>query len=159
MEYIEYMIGKYSHNNRTGCCSIAKSCPAACNPMDCSVPGFPVLHYLPEFAWIHVHWFSDAISFSVDPFSCPQSFPVSGSFPMSWLGPVRWLGLKFLSLLVCCALPANICQIDKKPWTTNCLHNNSMSTQCMLWALITPFSIHSLNESKHWASSLNCLLN
>ena len=26
-----------------------------CNPMDCSTPGFPVLHYLPEFAEIHVH--------------------------------------------------------------------------------------------------------
>ena len=32
------------------CCSVAKSCPTLCNPMDCSTPGFPVLHYLPEFA-------------------------------------------------------------------------------------------------------------
>jgi len=24
--------------------------------MDCSMPGFPVLHHLPEFVWIHVHW-------------------------------------------------------------------------------------------------------
>jgi len=30
-----------------------------CNPMDCSVPGFPVLHYLLEFAQTHVHWVSD----------------------------------------------------------------------------------------------------
>ena len=29
--------------------------------MDCSMPGFPVLHYLPEFAQTHVHWVSDAI--------------------------------------------------------------------------------------------------
>ena len=29
--------------------------------MDCSTPGFPVLHYLPEFAQIHVHWVVDAI--------------------------------------------------------------------------------------------------
>ena len=34
---------------------IAKSCPTLCNPMDCSTPGFPVLHYLPEFAQICVH--------------------------------------------------------------------------------------------------------
>ena len=27
--------------------------------MDCSMPSFPVLHYLPEFAQIHVHWVSD----------------------------------------------------------------------------------------------------
>ena len=28
------------------CCSAAQSCPRLCNPMDCSTPGFPVLHYL-----------------------------------------------------------------------------------------------------------------
>ena len=54
--------------------------------MDGSVPGFPVLHYIPEFAQTHVHWVGDAISSSVTCFSfCPQSFPASGSFPMSWL--------------------------------------------------------------------------
>ena len=31
------------------------------NPMDCSMPGFPVLHYLLEFVQTHVHWVSDAI--------------------------------------------------------------------------------------------------
>ena len=55
-----------------------------CNLMDCSTPGFPVLHYLPEFAQVHVHWVNDAIQPSHLPFSsCPQSFPESGSFPMS----------------------------------------------------------------------------
>ena len=50
-------------------------------------PGFPVLHYLPEFAQTHAHWVSDAIlSSSVAPFSsCPQYFPASGSFPVSLL--------------------------------------------------------------------------
>ena len=37
-------------------CSVAKSCLTLCDPMDCSTSGFPVLHYLPEFAQIHVHW-------------------------------------------------------------------------------------------------------
>ena len=32
-----------------------------CDPMDCSVPGFPVLHYLPVFAQTHVHCVDDAI--------------------------------------------------------------------------------------------------
>ena len=36
-------------------CSVAQSCPVLCDPVDCSMPGFPVLHYLPEFAQIHVH--------------------------------------------------------------------------------------------------------
>ena len=38
-----------------------KSCPTLCNPMNCSMPGFPALHYLPEFAHTHVHWVRDII--------------------------------------------------------------------------------------------------
>ena len=34
------------------CCSVPKSCPTLCNPMDYSTPGFIVLHYLPKFAKI-----------------------------------------------------------------------------------------------------------
>ena len=45
----------------TCCCSVTKSCPALCNTMDCSTPGFPVLHYLWELAQIHVQWVDDAI--------------------------------------------------------------------------------------------------
>ena len=68
------------------CCSVAKSCPTLCDPTNCSTPGFPVLHYLPEFALTHAHWVSDAISSSVTHFSsCLQSFPASGSLPMSQL--------------------------------------------------------------------------
>ena len=43
------------------CCSVAKLCPTLCDPMDCSTPGFPVLHYLPEFIHTHVRWVCDAI--------------------------------------------------------------------------------------------------
>ena len=44
------------------CCSIAKSCPTLCDPIDCSTPDFPVLHYLPEFAQIHViHLFIESV--------------------------------------------------------------------------------------------------
>ena len=32
-----------------------KTCPTLCNPMDCSMPGFPDLHHLPELAQTHVH--------------------------------------------------------------------------------------------------------
>ena len=69
------------------CCrSAIKLCPTLCNPMGCSMPGFPVLHYLPEFAQIHVHWCYPTLSSSAAPFSfCLQFFPASGSFPMSQL--------------------------------------------------------------------------
>ena len=43
------------------CCSVTKSCLTLCNPMDCSKPGFPVLHDLLEFAQVHVRWVGDAI--------------------------------------------------------------------------------------------------
>ena len=52
------------------CCSVTKSCLTLRDPTNCSMPGFPVLHYLPEFALTHVHWVSDAIQ----PFH-PRSSP------------------------------------------------------------------------------------
>ena len=42
-----------------GCCSVAKWYPIHCDPMDCSTPGSPVLHCLPEFAQSHVHRVGD----------------------------------------------------------------------------------------------------
>ena len=65
--------------------SVAQSCLTLCNPIDCSTPGFPVHHQLPELAQTHVHWVGDPIqpSLPVMPFSCLQSFPASGSFLMS----------------------------------------------------------------------------
>ena len=36
------------------CCFVSKSCPALCDSVDCSRPGFPVLHCLLEFAQTHV---------------------------------------------------------------------------------------------------------
>ena len=42
-------------------CSVTQLCPTLCDPMDCSTPGLPVLHHLPEFAQTHVHSVSDAI--------------------------------------------------------------------------------------------------
>ena len=43
------------------CNWVTKSCMTFCDPMDCSMPGLPVLHYLPEFAQTHVPWVGDAI--------------------------------------------------------------------------------------------------
>ena len=41
--------------------SVAQSCPALCDPMDCSTPSFPVHHQLPELTQTHVHRVGDAI--------------------------------------------------------------------------------------------------
>ena len=41
--------------------SVAQLCPTLCDPMNCSTPGLPVHHQLPEFTQTHVHWVGDAI--------------------------------------------------------------------------------------------------
>ena len=51
--------------------------------MDYTTPGYRVLHYLPGFAQIHIHWVGDAISSSTTLFFYLQSFPASEFFPMS----------------------------------------------------------------------------
>ena len=66
------------------CCSVAQSCLTLCDPMDCSMPGFPVLLCLAEFAWIWSCYLT--ISSSAYCFSfCLQFLPASESFPMSML--------------------------------------------------------------------------
>jgi len=60
------------------CCLITQSCLTLWDPMDCKTPGFPVLHYLPEFPQTHVHWVSDAIQ-PAHPLSCPSPPAVNHS--------------------------------------------------------------------------------
>ena len=69
--------------------SVAQLCPTLCDPMNCSTPGLPVYHQLPEFAQTQVHRVGDAIQPS-HPLSSPsppadQFLPASESFPMSQL--------------------------------------------------------------------------
>ena len=52
--------------------SVAQSCPALCDPMNCSMPGLPVHHQLLEFTQTHVHQVGDASQ---------PSHPRSSSFP------------------------------------------------------------------------------
>ena len=63
--------------------SVTQSCPTLCDLMDCSTPGFPVHHQLPELTQTHVHQGGDAIQYLIPSSSHLQSFPASGSFPMS----------------------------------------------------------------------------
>ena len=71
------------------------SCVQLCvTPMDCSTPGFPVLHYLLKFAHIHVHWVSDAIQPS-HPLLSPSPPALNLSKHLSNLSnesalPIRW---------------------------------------------------------------------
>ena len=71
--------------------SVAQSCLTLCDPMDCSMPGFPVHHQLPEIAQTHVHRVGDAIQ----PFH-PLSSPSPSAFNLSqhqgifqWVSPLH----------------------------------------------------------------------
>ena len=72
-------------NHPCSCCSVSHV--RLCDPMDCSMPGFPLLHYLPEFAQTHVHWVSDGIQPShplLPPSPLALNLSQHQSFPMSW---------------------------------------------------------------------------
>ena len=61
-----------SHFRASGFSSVAQSCLTLCNPINCSTPGLPVHHQLPEFIQTHVHRVGDAIQPS-HPLSSPSS--------------------------------------------------------------------------------------
>ena len=91
-------------------CSVAKLCLTLWDPVDCSLLGSCVLHYLLEFAQICplCQWCSLIISSSVVPFSfCLQSFPASGSFPQ-WIGLFASLGHSTGASATASVLPKNI---------------------------------------------------
>ena len=60
-----------SFNEKLQFSSVAQSCPTLCDSSDCSTPGLPVHHQLPEFTQTHVHRVSDAIQPS-HPLSSPS---------------------------------------------------------------------------------------
>ena len=65
-----------SSSGVTSCFSVTQLCLTLCDPMDCSMPDFPVLHYLLELAQTHVHQVGDAIQPSC-PLSSPSAFNLS----------------------------------------------------------------------------------
>ena len=73
------------------CCSVTKSCLTLCDPMDCSMPCFPVLHCLPEFAQTRVHWGNDAIQPSCySLLLLPSVFPNIKFFSNESARHIRW---------------------------------------------------------------------
>ena len=57
---------------------VTQSCPTLCDPMDCSTPGLPVHHPLPESTQTHFHWVGDATLPS-----CPLSSPLPPALNLS----------------------------------------------------------------------------
>ena len=79
---------------RSNYCSVAQLNPTPCDPVDCSMPGFPVLHYLPEFAQTHIHLVGHVIqpSYPRGPLLLllPSIFPSIRVFSNESVLPIRW---------------------------------------------------------------------
>ena len=74
--FLTNILDDFLWSSKFGCCmiqfsSVAQSCPTLCDPMNCSTPGLPVYHQLPESTQTHVHSVGDAIQPS-HPLSSPS---------------------------------------------------------------------------------------
>ena len=99
------------------CCSVTKSCPTLCEPVACSMPGLPVLHHLPEFAQVHVHWISHHIWMA----QMVKNLP---AVQETW---IQFLDLEYPSekgMATYCSIHARII-----PWTEECDGLQSMGLQ------------------------------
>ena len=75
------------------CCSVTKSCQILCDPVDSSIPGFDVLHYLLDIAQTHVHYVTDAIQPShllLPLLLLPSIFPRIRVFSNELALHIRW---------------------------------------------------------------------
>ena len=90
------------------CCSIAKWCLTLCDPMDCSMQSFPILHYLLVFAQTHIHWVSDAIQSShpLSPPSPPALYLSQHQSFFQWVNPLHHMA-KVLELFSFSISPSN----------------------------------------------------
>ena len=73
--------------------SVTQSCLTLCDPMDCSTPGLPIYHKLPEFIQTHVHRVGDAIQPShplSSPSPPPSMFPSTRVFSNELVLCIRW---------------------------------------------------------------------
>ena len=91
------------------CCSVAQLCLTLCYRRNCSMPGFPVLHHLLDFAQTHVHWVGAAIQPS-HPLSrsslLPSIFPSISVFSNELALCIRWP--KYWTSASAPVLPVNI---------------------------------------------------
>ena len=75
------------------CCSVTNLCSTLCNPMGCSMTGFPVLHYIPEFDQTNIHGVGDTINHLIlccPLFLLPSIFPSIRVFSNDSALCIRW---------------------------------------------------------------------
>ena len=78
-------------NSRVCCCSVTQSCPALCEPMDCSTQGIPFPHYLPEFMLTASVMSSSHLILWYPLLLLPSIFPSIRDFSNESSIHIRWL--------------------------------------------------------------------
>ena len=114
------------------CCSVAQLCPTLCDPIDCSIPGFLVLHHLLELAQTHVHWVSDAmlLLLLLSCLSCvwlcatPQTAAHQAPPPLGFSRQEHWSGLPF---------PSPMHESEKWKWGCSVVSDSSGVPEPSLW--------------------------
>ena len=93
--------------------SVVQLCPTLWDPMDCSTPGFPVHHQLPELDRTHVHWVGDAIQPSH-----PLSSPSPPTFNLSQhQGLFQWVGsLHHVAKVLALQLQQSVLPVNIQGW-------------------------------------------
>ena len=108
--------------------SVAQSCLILCDPMNCSMPGLPVHHWLLEFTQTHVHWVGDAIQPSHPLLSPSPPAPNPSqhqSFPMSQL--FIWGGQSIGVSALASVLPKNTQDWSPSEWNWISLQSKGLS--------------------------------
>ena len=97
--------------------SVAQSCPTLCDPMNCSTPGLPVHHQLPESTQTDVHWVGDAIQ-SSHPLSSPS--PPALNLSQHW-GLFQWASssLKTIKRVIFVCTKSHSHRADNDSWPFN----------------------------------------
>ena len=91
-----YLLGILATSLNVQFSSVTPSCLTLCHPMDCSTPGFPVHHQLPELAQTQVHQVGDAIQPTMSSILCcpllllPPIFSSVRVFSSESLLRIRW---------------------------------------------------------------------
>ena len=128
--------------------SLSWLCLTLCDTMDCSMPGFPVLHCLKQFAQTPVHWVDDAIQPSYT-----LSFPSSPAFNLSqhqglfqWIWPLCIRRPKYWHFSFSISSVQLLSQLTLPPlWTAACLA--SLSITNYLLELLHSFQVNLLQSS------------
>ena len=91
MGFLPFLIDEIEFN-LTSVSSVQLLRSTICDPMECSTPGFPVHHQLPEFAQTHVHWLGDAIQHLIlcHTLHLPSIFPSIRVFSNESVPHIRW---------------------------------------------------------------------